>query len=210
MITSAASTALISALPLFKNFYIRLASFFTSDLCVIVHFLTLFMYRLTLVLSCAMNFKNYPHDEQTCNLKIESSKLNIFTLNLYCRISSGARFDTDRALAYPCFLSSAFLSLLSVWYLPVLDACLVLSCPCCLSDSCLSLQHLVLSCPFWLFGTCLPLQPLVLSCPCCLFGTSLSLLPVWCLPVLVDCLVLACPCCITCWYISQKTSYLAG
>ena len=30
--------------------------------------------RLTLVLSCAMNFKNYPHDEQLCNLKIESSK----------------------------------------------------------------------------------------------------------------------------------------
>ena len=33
-----------------------------------------FTYRLTLVLSCAMNFKNYPHDEQLCNLKIESSK----------------------------------------------------------------------------------------------------------------------------------------
>jgi hypothetical protein len=32
--------------------------------------------RLTLVLSCAMNFKNYPHDEQLCNLKIESSKLS--------------------------------------------------------------------------------------------------------------------------------------
>ena len=29
---------------------------------------------MTLVLSCAMNFKRYPHDEQTCNLKIESSK----------------------------------------------------------------------------------------------------------------------------------------
>lgn len=32
----------------------------------------LYMVKLTLVLSCAMNFKNYPHDEQTCNLKIES------------------------------------------------------------------------------------------------------------------------------------------
>ena len=32
--------------------------------------------RLTLVLSCAMNFKNYPHDEQLCNLKIESSKFS--------------------------------------------------------------------------------------------------------------------------------------
>ena len=32
------------------------------------------LFRLTLVLSCAMNFKNYPHDEQLCNLKIESSK----------------------------------------------------------------------------------------------------------------------------------------
>ena len=32
------------------------------------------MFRLTLVLSCAMNFKNYPHDTQICNLKIESSK----------------------------------------------------------------------------------------------------------------------------------------
>ncbi|XP_023341297.1 glycine receptor subunit alpha-4 isoform X2 [Eurytemora carolleeae] len=32
----------------------------------------LYMVKLTLVLSCAMNFKNYPHDEQICNLKIES------------------------------------------------------------------------------------------------------------------------------------------
>jgi len=32
----------------------------------------LYMVKLTLVLSCAMNFKNYPHDTQICNLKIES------------------------------------------------------------------------------------------------------------------------------------------
>ena len=34
-------------------------------------------FRLTLVLSCAMNFKNYPHDTQVCNLKIESSKYQV-------------------------------------------------------------------------------------------------------------------------------------
>lgn len=34
----------------------------------------LYMVKLTLVLSCAMNFKNYPHDTQVCNLKIESSE----------------------------------------------------------------------------------------------------------------------------------------
>ena len=37
--------------------------------------------RLTLVLSCAMNFKNYPHDEQLCNLKIESSKFSSKSAN---------------------------------------------------------------------------------------------------------------------------------
>jgi len=31
-------------------------------------------FRLTLVLSCPMHFKNYPHDTQECNLEIESSK----------------------------------------------------------------------------------------------------------------------------------------
>jgi len=32
----------------------------------------LYMVKLTLVLSCPMHFKNYPHDTQTCNLEIES------------------------------------------------------------------------------------------------------------------------------------------
>ncbi|CAG0878850.1 unnamed protein product [Darwinula stevensoni] len=32
----------------------------------------LYMVKLTLVLSCAMNFKSYPHDVQTCAIKIES------------------------------------------------------------------------------------------------------------------------------------------
>ncbi|TRY70968.1 hypothetical protein TCAL_06650 [Tigriopus californicus] len=34
----------------------------------------LYMVKLTLVLSCPMHFNNYPHDTQTCNLEIESSK----------------------------------------------------------------------------------------------------------------------------------------
>ena len=34
-------------------------------------------FRLTLVLSCPMHFKNYPHDTQTCHMQIESSKLMI-------------------------------------------------------------------------------------------------------------------------------------
>ena len=33
-----------------------------------------FNFRLTLVLSCPMHFKNYPHDTQECNLEIESSE----------------------------------------------------------------------------------------------------------------------------------------
>ncbi|KAF0314737.1 Glycine receptor subunit alphaZ1 [Amphibalanus amphitrite] len=32
----------------------------------------LYMVKLTLVLSCAMNFKRYPHDTQKCAMKIES------------------------------------------------------------------------------------------------------------------------------------------
>jgi hypothetical protein len=28
--------------------------------------------RLTLVLSCAMKFENYPHDTQVCSMQIES------------------------------------------------------------------------------------------------------------------------------------------
>ena len=33
-----------------------------------------FMCRLTLILSCSMNFKMYPHDTQQCAMKIESCK----------------------------------------------------------------------------------------------------------------------------------------
>ena len=44
--------------------------------------LWLLIFRLTLVLSCAMNFKNYPHDTQVCNLKIESSKYRLFSANV--------------------------------------------------------------------------------------------------------------------------------
>ena len=34
----------------------------------------LYMVKLTLLLSCAMHFENYPHDEQTCKLSMESCK----------------------------------------------------------------------------------------------------------------------------------------
>jgi len=33
------------------------------------------MVKLTLLLSCAMHFENYPHDEQICKLSMESRKL---------------------------------------------------------------------------------------------------------------------------------------
>lgn len=33
-----------------------------------------FIHRLTLLLSCAMKFESYPHDTQTCTMKIESCK----------------------------------------------------------------------------------------------------------------------------------------
>lgn len=34
----------------------------------------LLSFRLTLTLSCAMNFASYPHDTQTCSLQMESCK----------------------------------------------------------------------------------------------------------------------------------------
>ncbi len=36
--------------------------------------LTFALFRLTLLLSCAMKFNKYPHDEQLCKLSMESSK----------------------------------------------------------------------------------------------------------------------------------------
>ena len=40
-----------------------------------------FISRLTLLLSCAMHFENYPHDEQICRLSMESCKyITIWTL----------------------------------------------------------------------------------------------------------------------------------
>ena len=35
-------------------------------------FICLFLFRLTLVLSCAMKFESYPHDTQICSMMIES------------------------------------------------------------------------------------------------------------------------------------------
>ena len=64
--------------------------------CLIIHF-----FRLTLVLSCAMNFKNYPHDTQVCNLKIESSKYLVdvkMLQRIICKLTSAVncmhRFST--------------------------------------------------------------------------------------------------------------------
>ena len=37
-------------------------------------FLLFHLWRLTLVLSCAMKFETYPHDTQVCNMQIESRK----------------------------------------------------------------------------------------------------------------------------------------
>ena len=50
------------------------------------------LFRLTLLLSCAMHFENYPHDEQICRLSMESRKFYqfiIFVLDL----SSDINFD---------------------------------------------------------------------------------------------------------------------
>ena len=43
------------------------------------------IFRLTLLLSCAMNFHKYPHDEQLCKMSMESCKYYFFLLiyNLY-------------------------------------------------------------------------------------------------------------------------------
>lgn len=39
----------------------------------------LYMVKLTLRLSCAMNFAIYPHDTQECKLQMESRSLNLFS-----------------------------------------------------------------------------------------------------------------------------------
>ena len=46
--------------------------------------------RLTLILSCSMNFHLYPHDTQQCAMKIESRKWLFFLL-----LSRRFRFHTD-------------------------------------------------------------------------------------------------------------------
>ena len=64
-------------------------------------YLIIHLFRLTLVLSCAMNFKNYPHDTQVCNLKIESSKYLVdlkMLQRIICKLTSAVncmhRFST--------------------------------------------------------------------------------------------------------------------
>ncbi|XP_013794561.1 glycine receptor subunit alpha-4-like [Limulus polyphemus] len=51
----------------------------------------LYMVKLTLLLSCAMKFESYPHDTQTCSLKIESHE-SIATFAITLDISKA--FDT--------------------------------------------------------------------------------------------------------------------
>lgn len=59
----------------------------------------LYMVKLTLVLSCAMNFKNYPHDEQLCNLKIES--ISHTTDDLIFEWDPQMPLDVDRGIELP-------------------------------------------------------------------------------------------------------------
>jgi len=59
----------------------------------------LYMVKLTLVLSCAMNFKNYPHDEQLCNLKIES--ISHTTDDLIFEWDPAMPLDVDRGIELP-------------------------------------------------------------------------------------------------------------
>lgn len=45
-----------------------------EEVCEVFFPLTCLSCRLTLLLSCAMHFENYPHDEQICHLSMESRK----------------------------------------------------------------------------------------------------------------------------------------
>lgn len=57
-------------------------------------FFFFFLYRLTLTLSCAMNFMIYPHDTQECKLQMESRKFNILRVRLYSNAIRIISFET--------------------------------------------------------------------------------------------------------------------
>jgi len=59
----------------------------------------LYMVKLTLVLSCPMHFKNYPHDTQTCNLEIES--ISHTTDDLIFTWDPAMPLDVDKGIELP-------------------------------------------------------------------------------------------------------------
>ncbi|CAB4058323.1 HCL [Lepeophtheirus salmonis] len=59
----------------------------------------LYMVKLTLVLSCPMHFKNYPHDTQTCNLEIES--ISHTTDDLIFTWDKEMPLDVDKGIELP-------------------------------------------------------------------------------------------------------------
>lgn len=90
----------VCALMCSLNFFLILISmqnflsFYVVLFCTYVHFYDfgfLLSFRLTLTLSCAMNFASYPHDTQTCSLQMESCKFP--ELNSNCFIASYFRLE---------------------------------------------------------------------------------------------------------------------
>lgn len=74
----------------------------------------LYMVKLTLKLSCAMNFVIYPHDTQECKLQMESCKWNLidfFLLSMLCAV---------------CLFWTSIWCLACIW-------CLLMSSSCCCS-----------------------------------------------------------------------------
>lgn len=59
----------------------------------------LYMVKLTLVLSCPMHFKNYPHDTQTCHMQIES--ISHTTDDLVFIWDSSIPLDVDKNIELP-------------------------------------------------------------------------------------------------------------
>ena len=60
---------------------------FKSDLGRIKNSMQLYLFfiffcRLTLILSCSMNFRSYPHDTQECSMKIESCEYQPFSFEI--------------------------------------------------------------------------------------------------------------------------------
>lgn len=101
-------------LYLFSNYlhihFAKLLIYLNAEINWSWRFLTwsFFPYRLTLILSCAMNFATYPHDTQHCSLEMESREYNYVLRLLFKRISTRNYNSKVKILLLTNTLSSEF------------------------------------------------------------------------------------------------------